>query len=104
MADEPVTLEQVKDHLRLSPSMTAQDNHLKLLISAARRSIERDIGKSIYATHPDVDASDLPVIREAVLLMVGHWYWNREAVTATTVKELPLGIEHLLWPFKSLRV
>jgi uncharacterized phage protein (predicted DNA packaging) len=104
MADEPVTLEQVKDHLRISPSQTAQDNYLNLLIRAARRSIENDIGRTIFATHPDVEAHEMPVIQEAALLLIGQWFWNREAVSEKTMKEIPNAVGWLLWPLKTLRI
>ena len=104
MPDEPVTLEQVKDHLRLSPSMTAQDNHLKLLIRAARRAIENDISRTIFATHPDVEAHELPVVQEAALLLIGQWYWKREPVSEKAMKEIPNTIGWLLWPLKTLRI
>jgi uncharacterized phiE125 gp8 family phage protein len=50
-------------------------------------------------------ASDVPqTIRQAILLAVGHWYENREATVAVgNVRELPLGIEALLWPYRVLR-
>ncbi len=40
-------------------------------------------------------------IRHAVLLLIGHWYENREAVViGSTVGELPLAVEALLFPFR----
>jgi uncharacterized phage protein (predicted DNA packaging) len=42
-------------------------------------------------------------IRAAVLLTLGHLYANREAVTVTNgqnAAELPLGVRHLLAPFR----
>lgn len=42
-----------------------------------------------------------PPIRQAVLLLVGHWYANREAVTTdTSSAELPLGVAALLAPYR----
>ena len=50
-------------------------------------------------------ASDVPqAIRQAMLLMIGHWYENREQVTVGAVaREIPLGVEALLWPYRVLR-
>jgi len=50
-------------------------------------------------------AADVPqAIRQAMLLMVGHWYENREETVATgNVQRIPLGIEALLWPYRVLR-
>jgi len=35
-------------------------------------------------------------IKQAILLIIGHWYENREATQGTTVRELPLAVESLL--------
>lgn len=41
-------------------------------------------------------------IRHAILLMVGHWYMNREAVTVSTAdpKVLPMAVDALLTPYR----
>lgn len=40
-------------------------------------------------------------IKQAILLMVGHWYANREAVNVGNItSELPLGANALLAPFR----
>ncbi|KPX09496.1 hypothetical protein ALO75_200090 [Pseudomonas syringae pv. coryli] len=37
-------------------------------------------------------------VQQAVLLLVGHWYANREAVVIGTITaEVPLAVERLLW-------
>lgn len=42
-------------------------------------------------------AADVPMsIKQAMLLTVGHWYQNREAVVEGTFKELPMAVEALL--------
>ncbi|MDO5621922.1 MAG: head-tail connector protein [Paracoccus sp. (in: a-proteobacteria)] len=43
-----------------------------------------------------------PALRMAVLLLVGHWYAEREAsVEGSTVLALPLGVVRLLTPFRT---
>lgn len=38
------------------------------------------------------------VWKRAILLLVGHWYENREAtISGTIVKEIPLGVQSLIW-------
>ncbi len=40
-------------------------------------------------------------IRSAMLLMIGNWYENREAVVVgATAAELPLGVQSLLYPYR----
>ncbi|AGT09695.1 head-tail connector protein [Paracoccus aminophilus] len=41
-----------------------------------------------------------PSLRVAVLLLVGHWYENREAVTSTAPHELPMAVDALLAPIR----
>lgn len=36
-------------------------------------------------------------IKIAIKLLVGHWYENRESVSALTLKEVPQGLERVLW-------
>lgn len=42
-------------------------------------------------------AGDLPAaVKSALLLMVGHWFENRESSVPGTINELPLGVDSLL--------
>lgn len=42
-------------------------------------------------------------IKQAILLMVGHWYANREAsVIGVTVADLPLAVDALLAPYRQV--
>jgi uncharacterized phiE125 gp8 family phage protein len=43
-------------------------------------------------------------VATALLLLVGHWSANREAVvTGTIVSTVPMGVDMLLWPHRLLR-
>jgi len=42
-------------------------------------------------------STDVPAaVKQAMLLLIGHWYENREASTDTASKEIPQGVEPLL--------
>lgn len=44
-------------------------------------------------------------IKQAMLLMIGHWFYNREdTVIGTIVSELPSGVEELLFPYRIIRL
>lgn len=51
-----------------------------------------------YGANP----GDVPnPLRQAILLLIGHWYENRETVVLGTIAtELPLTVEALLFPFR----
>lgn len=47
------------------------------------------------------DATKVPEeLQLAIKLLTGHFYENREATTMMTVAELPMGIKHLLTPYR----
>lgn len=51
-------------------------------------------------------AADVPqVFKQAILLLVGHLYENREDVIATgvTAAAVPMGAKTLLWPYRVMR-
>lgn len=41
-----------------------------------------------------------PAVKQAILLLVGHWYANREAVTAGALSNAPLAVAALLTPHR----
>ncbi|MBA3576189.1 MAG: phage head-tail connector protein [Sphingomonas sp.] len=50
-------------------------------------------------------AADVPApLKVAILLMVGHWYANREAVGVGSLAELPMGAAALLAPYRRISI
>ena len=46
-------------------------------------------------------AADVPLpIRQAMKLLIGHFYENREAVTAQAMRELPMAVKALIAPYR----
>ncbi|WP_064692005.1 head-tail connector protein [Rhizobium aegyptiacum] len=89
-----VALDEAKDHLRIG--FTSDDVYVSSLIEAAE-----DYVQSIGVTF----ASPLqPAVRHAVLLIVSHFYNNREAVTAAGIDAMPFGVNALLQPFREQSV
>jgi len=43
-------------------------------------------------------------IKQSILLLVGHWYNNREQTVPINLSQIPLGAEYLLWPYRDLRI
>lgn len=61
----------------------------------------RDAAVSVtYTAGFGTTAASVPAsIRQAMLLLVAHWYRNREAVTAAAMSDLPMGVQSLLTPY-----
>jgi len=65
----------------------------------------RDIYNAVQITYVagyGDDGDDVPQpIRNAMLLLIGHWYENREAVTAgISLVTTPMATDALLWPYR----
>jgi uncharacterized phiE125 gp8 family phage protein len=52
-----------------------------------------------YGDGEEVDTCPFS-IKAAILLTVGHYYENREATTALALKNLPIGVDALLNPYR----
>ncbi|GGB21473.1 hypothetical protein GCM10011380_08810 [Sphingomonas metalli] len=97
---EPVSLEDIKRHLRLDPEDTDEDAYLTSLLVAARRAVELQIGRAVIGDDA-VAGDDLATVMHAVRLIVGTWYGNREgAVVGQQVTSMPQGVTWLLNPLR----
>lgn len=100
LVEESLTLAEVKDHLRLSENSADEDSYLGLLILASRRSVENCIDRAVVFSDAE---PDLAVIKAAMLLLIGHWYANREAVSLGAASaEMPLSVSWLLQPLRQM--
>lgn len=58
-----------------------------------------------YVAGYGTNAADVPApIRHAILMLVGHWFANREAIAVGVAPSVvPLGVEALLAPYRRVR-
>lgn len=121
-----LTLQVIKEHCRLELDETEEDSLLKVYGRAAWRLVESRSGRKLFevapegATEEQLNDEDflrpllppgapenaLPVtddVRLAMLLLVAHWFKNREAVTEASssgAKDLPLAFDALIHPYR----
>lgn len=93
---EPVLLEEAKKHLRVEHD---DENDLILnLITAAREYCE---GFQNIALVSGDEEGETPLVsarvKAAILLLVGHWYENRQAVSEKAGSTVAIGVSSLLW-------
>lgn len=95
-----VSLNLVKKQVRAEDFQT-DDEHLQFLTDAAERQVV-SMTQCDEARLVEKGDGDLPLpLKQAVLLLVGHWYNQREAVSGS-LSEVPLGVEALVRPFREL--
>lgn len=100
---EPITLAEAKNHLRVMHD--DEDAYIEILITAARQYAE-NYQNRVYVEYTTgtgdeavtVEAEAMPEMEKAAcLLLIGHLYEHREAVSCEkTVQEVPLGVKSLL--------
>lgn len=74
-----VTMQQVKQHLRLNPCENHEDGHLLLLIEAATDYASQFINRPIPWCDDNGKEVSVPFsVRAAILLIIGDLYENRE--------------------------
>jgi uncharacterized phiE125 gp8 family phage protein len=78
------------------PSLNAEGAAVSVTYSAGYATTGS--GESAVSSVPQA-------IKQAILLLVGHWYENREAVNVgSSVTVLPMAVDVLLAPFRRMRV
>lgn len=100
---EPVTLDDIKVHLRLGAGVTDEDAYLESLITGARRMVEKETQRSFSGDTPTLTGDDAEVGKQAIRLIVGNWYANRESVS-TDARSAPIALpQSAEWIFDDLR-
>ena len=99
-----ITVAEAKAQCRIEPELVEEDELLTGLIDAAISHIQSDINKPMVAAGEEGQVLT-PALRLAALLLIGHWYTNREAVvTGTIATTLPLAYESLIHPYREIVV
>lgn len=96
-----VKLELLKQHVR-ADDFADDDQYLQQLLEAAEEYVQN-------ATHRTSDEllalgnGSLPAtLQQAVLMIAGHWYNQREAVSGVQMAEVPYTLQALIKPFRKL--
>lgn len=92
-------LEATKKHLNVDSDFYEDDDYITSLIQVAESIVEKHIDTSFEDIVGEDGSIPRPIL-QAMLLMVGNLYANREAVTFGTATQLPLAYTYLLSLYK----
>lgn len=103
-----LTKEQVKHHCNIEQDFTEDDDWIDKGIKAAERHVEKWTRRRLYEKADDplylADPDALLYsedIEMAMLMLIAHWYTNRETVsTGSTTSALAFSTEALLQPYR----
>ena len=90
----------LKKHLNIDESFIDDDEYIKALCLAAEQAVENHIARPLSEI-VDEHGKLPPSVKHAILLLVGHFYANRESVSFASASVIPLAYEYLLQPYKS---
>lgn len=88
------SLAAIRKHLNLADEEASNDL-LLAYVESAERWIDGYLGTDIHVSPPD------PRRRQAVLMLVAHWFGCREGVSPERLATIPFGIYDLLSGLKA---
>ncbi|WP_338544902.1 head-tail connector protein [Pseudomonas benzopyrenica] len=93
-----IELSRVKLHLRVDHD--DEDDLIQGYLAAASAYVEQHCDRTLVEANPTGPEQMLLTkdVEQAMLLLVGHWYANREAVViGAAPAAVPLAVDRLLW-------
>lgn len=95
-----ITLELAKQHLNLEPDYVDDDKYIETLIEVAEQAVEVHVNEKLEDIADKEGQIPKPLL-QAILLMVGNLYQNREMVAPMKVTALPYNYEYLINLYKN---
>lgn len=91
-----ITLEEAKKHLNINDDFTEDDTYIMSLINVSENIVQKHIDRELS------EFEELPApLKQAMLLLIGNYYANRESVAFSSVAVLPLAYEYIIALFKN---
>lgn len=95
-------LELLKKHVR-ADDFSGDDEYLEQLLNAAEEYVVMATNRTTEELLEMGGGEALPVsLQQAVLLIAGHWYNQREAVSGVQMAEVPYTLQALVKPYRKL--
>lgn len=89
-----IELDRAKQHLNILPDFVEDDEYILNLIAAAEQAVRVHVNED-FDTLAEANGGCLPApLVQAMLLMIGNMYQNREPLGNRT--ELPLSMRYLI--------
>ena len=96
MAQEFVPLELIKNHLNIEQDFKSEDSYLLHLRDAAFLVVQNHVCTDIAKLNGHKKAVEL-----ACLFLIATWYFQRESIGTSSMKECPHTLEFILAQYKN---
>ena len=98
-----LNLDILKKHLNIDAYFHDDDNYISQLGDVAEQMVDEHINNNLSAIATD-NGGDIPMpLKQAMMLLVGNLYQNREGVAFANATQIPHSYEYLLFPWKSYK-
>lgn len=97
-----IQLYQVKKHLNIDEDFHEDDEYLMQLAEVAEKVVERNIDTSLKLLEDGEGFIPSPLM-QAMLLLIGNFYANRESVAFASVTEVPKSYNYLIDLYRNYR-
>ena len=91
-----ISLSDIKRHLNIDDEYTADDALIEGYYTAAVAAVLSDCDFTDEEMAYDDQGNFRPLIREAILLMIGNFYANRESEVFASTQSLGHGYQYLI--------
>lgn len=95
-----VDLALLKKHVK-ADDFSDDDQYLQHLLDAAEQHVCRATNHDVIDELDENGETPLPIV-QAILMLAGHWYNQREAVSGVNMVEVPYSFSALLKPYRRL--
>lgn len=96
-----VSLDEIKKHVR-ADDFTTDDAYLQQLIDNAEAYIIRATQRSEAELLAAGGGTFPPQLRQAELMLAGHWYNQRETATTGQMSAVPYSVSNLVSQYRKL--
>lgn len=97
-----IQLYQVKKHLNIDEDFHDDDEYLMSLVEVAEKVVERNIDTNLKKLEDGDGFIPSPLI-QAMLLLIGNFYANRESVAFASSSEVPQSYNYLIDLYRNYR-
>lgn len=97
-----IQLYQVKKHLNIDEDFRDDDEYLMQLVQVAEKVVEKNIDIKLEKLEDEDGNIPVPLI-QAMLLLVGNFYANRESVAFASTNNVPYSYQYLIDLYRNYR-
>lgn len=96
-----LNIKLLKKHLNIDECFKDDDEYITQLGDVAEQMVDEHINNNLKTIVENNDGNLPMPLRQAMMLLVGNLYQNREGVAFANATQIPHSYEYLLFPYKN---